>query len=96
MPSLFDTYTCVIICIATQLRQSGLWPDGTNMTDVAKSCLPKDFWDYLSSSPRNETKTIELTDDLSLELVKKSGKFSTTLKQKVLGGPSVTIAKWMD
>ena len=89
-----NKYNCIIICIATQLRQSGMWPEGTNMSDVAKNLLPKDFWDTFCIASWNETKLFELTDDLSLELARKSKKISAFLYLKVLGSPRVTIAEW--
>ena len=94
MPVISTVYDRIIRAVATQLRQSGIWPEGTNMTAVAKEFLPKDFWDNFSSAPWNETMTIELTDQLSLELVRDRGKVSAFLKLKVPAIPAVTIAEW--
>ena len=93
-PPQFDTYECIVRCIAEQLRQSGQMPDGTNALDLAKQAFPWDFWKNFSSLPWDQKKTIELLDDLFLELEKKGNKVSAILLQKVMDGRVVEIAKW--
>jgi hypothetical protein len=95
MQAEFDKkYECIIICIASQLRQSGIWSKDTSMNAIARSVLPKDFWDYFTSLTRNETKIIELTEDLFLELVNNGSNVCACLKLKMIGCIPLTIAKW--
>ena len=68
--------------------------DSINLLDFAKQVFPRDFWEIFISWPWDQKETIELLDDLFLELEKKSGKVSAILKLKVMGSRVVEIAKW--
>jgi hypothetical protein len=82
--------------MANQFRQFGKWPQGTNMQEIAKEYLPRDFWHSFCCLRRNETKIIELTDELFLELIKKGNNISAYLKLKMIGCESLIIVKWQE
>ena len=97
MPIPFDnTYVCIIRCIAHNLKVFGEWPAGTDLTVVAKELFPKDFWNSFITFPFNNTHTIELTEDLYLELVKKGDNVSAFLKLKMIGSSPGILAEWID
>lgn len=89
-------YKHIIFCMTRQLRVFGKLPDGTNMTVVAKELFPEEFWKSFNTFSMNNTQTIELTEDIYLELIKKSGNVSAFLKLKVMGVPPVILAEWQD
>ena len=95
MPSKDDTYLDIITCIAIQLQ---FYSDSvsvyTSRVEVAKGLLPKDAWDYFTSCSWDDSETIELPENLVLELVRKSRKISANLKIKLIGHSTLILAKW--
>lgn len=90
----FNTYDCIVLCIAEQLRQLRQMPDGTNLLNFVKQVFPRDFWENFYSLPLEQKESIEMSDNLFLDLEKKRNKVSAILKLKVIGGRVVEIAKW--
>jgi hypothetical protein len=72
-----------------------MWPEDSNMRNIAKSFLPRDYWNSFCNLSWNETKIIELTEDLFIQLVKKGSNVSAVLRLKMIGSTPLTIAEWL-
>jgi len=97
VPSVVDpTYKCIIHAIAQNINVFGKWPAGTDMTNVAKELFPNEFWSSFTTFPFDHTQTIEFTEDIYLELIKKSGNVSACLMYKIINSKPMILAEWLD